>query len=105
MHEDSKTDRLAPSKHVKSGHSWPARKTPSEKRFAGGTIVARDLVLAVCKLALYDTCSSDIHVVKELELVLVIFLKEMAKYADTCTAAQVDLSLSVGLWVAGTFKL
>ena len=65
--------------------------------------MARDLVLAVCKLALYDTCSSDIHVVEE--LVLVIFLKEIAKYADTCTAAQVDLSLSVGLWVAGTFKL
>ena len=36
---------------------------------------------------------------KKLELVLVIFLKEIAKYADTCTAAQVDLSLSVGLWV------
>ena len=62
-------------------------------------------MLAVCKLALYDTCASDIHVVKKLELVLVIFLKEIAKYADTCTAAQVDLSLSVGLWVAGTFKL
>ena len=42
---------------------------------------------------------------KKLEFVLVIFLKEIAKYADTCTAAQVDLSLSVGLWVAGTFKL
>ena len=32
--------------------------------------MAQDLVLAVCKLApgklaLYDTCSSDIHVVKE----------------------------------------
>ena len=27
--------------------------------------MARDLVLTVCKLALYDTCSSDIHVVKE----------------------------------------
>ena len=65
MHVDSKTNRLAPSKHVKSGHSWPARKTPSEKRFAAGPIVARDLVLTVCKLALYDTCSSDIHVVKE----------------------------------------
>ena len=95
------TDRLAPSKNVKSGHSWPARKTPSEKRFAGGPIVARDLVLAVCRLALYNTCSSDIHVVKE----IFIILKEIAKYADTCTAAQVDLSLSVGLWVAGTFKL
>ena len=65
MHVDSKPDRLAPSKHVKSGHSRPARKTPSEKRFDGGPIVAQDLVLAVCKLALYDTCSSDIHVVKE----------------------------------------
>ena len=42
---------------------------------------------------------------KKLELVLVIFLKEIAKYADTCTAVQVDLSLSLGLWVAGTFKL
>ena len=65
MHVDSKTDRLAPSKHVKLGHSRPARKTPSEKRFAGGPIVTRNLLLAVCKLALYDTCSSDIHVVKE----------------------------------------
>ena len=65
MHEDSKTDRLAPSKHVKSGHSWPARKTPSKKRFAGGPIVVRDLVLVSYKLALYDTCLSDIHVVKE----------------------------------------
>ena len=42
---------------------------------------------------------------KKLELVLVIFLKEIAKYADTCTTAQVDLSLSVGLGVAGTVKL
>ena len=60
MHVDSKTDRLAPCKHVKSGHYRLARKTPSKKRFAGGPKVARDLVLAVCKLALYDTCSSDI---------------------------------------------
>ena len=60
MHVDSKTDRLAPCKHVKSGHYRPSRKTPSEKRFADGPIVAGDLVLAVCKLALYDTCSSDI---------------------------------------------
>ena len=36
---------------------------------------------------------------------LVIFLKEIAKYADTCTAAEVDLNLKVGLWVAGTLKL
>ena len=36
---------------------------------------------------------------------LVIFLKEIAKYANTWTTAQVDLSLSVGLGVAGTFKL
>ena len=64
--------------------------------------MVRDLVLAVCKLALYDTCSSDI--VKKLELVLVIFLKEIAKCANT-TTAQVDLSLSVALGVAGTFKL
>ena len=65
MHVDSKTDRLAPSKPVKWGHSLPARKTPSKKRFAGGPLVARNLVLAVCKLALYDTCWSDLHVVKE----------------------------------------
>ena len=65
MHVDSKTDRLAPSKQVKWDHSRPARKTPSKKRLAGESIVARDLMLAVCKLALYDTCSSDIHVVKE----------------------------------------
>ena len=65
MHVDSKTNRLDPSKHVKSGHSRPARKKTSEKRFAGGPIVAQNLVLAVCKLALYDTCSSDTHEVKE----------------------------------------
>ena len=65
MHVDSKTDRLAPSQHVKSGHSRPARKTPWEKCFAGGPIVAQNLVLAESKLALYDTCSSGIHVVKE----------------------------------------
>ena len=65
MYVDSENDRLAPSKHVKLGNSRSARKTPSEKRFAGWPIVARDLVLAVFKLALNDTCSSDIHVVKE----------------------------------------
>ena len=36
-----------PSKHViKSGHYRPASKTPSERRFAGGPIVARDCILA-----------------------------------------------------------
>ena len=36
-----------PSKHVvKSGHYRPASKTPSERRFAGGPIVARDRILA-----------------------------------------------------------
>ena len=36
-----------PSKHVvKSGHYRPASKTPSERRFAGGPIVARDWILA-----------------------------------------------------------
>ena len=35
-----------PSKHVKSGHYRPASKTPSEQRFAGGPIVARDWILA-----------------------------------------------------------
>ena len=34
------------SKHVKSGHYRPASKTPSELRFAGGPIVARDWILA-----------------------------------------------------------
>ena len=34
------------SKHVKSGHYRPASKTPSERRFAGGPIVARDWILA-----------------------------------------------------------
>ena len=34
------------SKHVKSGHYQPASKTPSERRFAGGPIVARDWILA-----------------------------------------------------------
>ena len=67
--------------------------------------MARDMVLAVCKLALYDTCSSDIHVVKETRACACHLPREIAKYADTCTAALVDLTLSVGLWVAGTFKL
>ena len=35
-----------PSKHEKSGHYRPASKTPSERRFAGGPIVARDWILA-----------------------------------------------------------
>ena len=36
-----------PSKHVvKSGHYRPASKTPSERRFAGGPIAARDWILA-----------------------------------------------------------
>ena len=35
-----------PSKHVKSDHYRPASKTPSERRFAGGPIVARDWILA-----------------------------------------------------------
>ena len=36
-----------PSEHVvKSGHYRPASKTPSERRFAGGPIVARDWILA-----------------------------------------------------------
>ena len=35
-----------PSKHVNSGHYRPASKTPSERRFAGGPIVARDWILA-----------------------------------------------------------
>ena len=34
------------SKHVKSGHYPPASKTSSERRFAGGPIVARDWILA-----------------------------------------------------------
>ena len=33
MHVDSKTDRLAPSKHVKSSHSRPARKNTIRKAF------------------------------------------------------------------------
>ena len=35
-----------PSKHVKSSHYRPASKTPSERRFADGPIVARDRILA-----------------------------------------------------------
>ena len=35
-----------PSKHVKSGHYRPASKTPFERHFAGGPIVARDWILA-----------------------------------------------------------
>ena len=34
------------SKHVKSSHFRPASKTPYERRFAGGPIVARDWILA-----------------------------------------------------------
>ena len=34
------------SKHVKSGHYRPTSKTPSERHFAGGPIVARDWILA-----------------------------------------------------------
>ena len=52
-----------------------------------------------------DTCSSDIHVVKETRACACHLPKGNSKIPDTCTAAQVDLSLSVGLWVAGTFKL
>ena len=33
-------------KHVKSGRYRPASKTPSERRFAGGPIVALDWILA-----------------------------------------------------------
>ena len=33
-------------RHVKSGHYRPASKTPSERRFAGGPIVALDWILA-----------------------------------------------------------
>ena len=35
-----------PNKQVKPGHYRPASKTPSERRFAGGPIVARDWILA-----------------------------------------------------------
>ena len=35
-----------PSKHLKSGHYRPASITPSELRFAGGPIVARDWIRA-----------------------------------------------------------
>ena len=35
-----------PSKHVKSSHCRPASKTPSERCFADGPIVARDRILA-----------------------------------------------------------
>ena len=61
--------------------------------------MAQDLVLAVCKLALYDTCSSGILVVKEIRACACRPPKGNSKIADTCTATQVDLSLSVGLWV------
>ena len=60
-------------------------------------------MLAVCKLALYDTCSSDI--VKGTRACACLFLKEITEYADTFITAQIDLSLSVGLEVASIFKL
>ena len=44
------------SKHVKSGHYRPASKTPSERRFALGPIVARDWILAghiICQVDRY----------------------------------------------------
>ena len=44
--EDFVISMRIPSKHVKSGHYRPASKTPSERRFAGGPIVARDWKLA-----------------------------------------------------------
>ena len=34
-----------PRKHVKSGHYRPTSKTPSERHFAGGPMVARDWIL------------------------------------------------------------
>ena len=39
------------SKHVKSGHYWPASKTLSERRFAGVPIVAQHWILAghICR--------------------------------------------------------
>ena len=54
-------------------------------------------MLAVCKSALYDTCSSDI--VKETRACAFHLPKGNSKYAYTCKTAQVDLSLSVGLGV------
>ena len=44
--EDFVISLRIPSKHVKSGHYRPASKTQSERRFAGGPIVAQDWILA-----------------------------------------------------------
>ena len=41
--------------------------------------MARDLVLAVCRLALYDTCLSGIHVVKEIRACARHLPKEISK--------------------------
>ena len=42
-----------PRMHVKSGHYRSVSKTPSEWRFAGGPIVARDWILAGITLGSY----------------------------------------------------
>ena len=39
------------SKHVKSGHYRTVSETPSQWRFAGGLIVARDCILAGCTVS------------------------------------------------------
>ena len=56
MHVDSKTDRLAPSKHVKIKPLSARQKNTIRKAF-------RWRAHSVQRFG--DTCSSDIHVVKE----------------------------------------
>ena len=65
MHVDSKTDRLAPSKHVKSRQKNTIRKAFCWRAHSGPRFGAGCLQVSPGKLALYDTCSSDIHVVKD----------------------------------------
>ena len=37
-----------PSKYLKVGHYWPASETPYEWRFAGGSEISKDCMLAGC---------------------------------------------------------
>ena len=46
LHTMMTCSQCVPSKYLKSDHHRPVRETPSEWRFAGGPIVARDWMLA-----------------------------------------------------------
>ena len=48
---------LSPSNHIRSDHYRPDSETPSEWRFAGGLIVARDGLLAMSSCTPFDEAS------------------------------------------------